>query len=64
VEKGLLIVAGWVGLGGILSELVWFGFYTWWSANPYYAKVFLISALAKIIILFLYLRFIKFMERP
>jgi hypothetical protein len=64
VPKGLLLIAGWAGLGGILSQLVWVGDYTWWNPNTSYATTFGISAIAQTVILLLYLRFIKFMERP
>jgi hypothetical protein len=64
VPKGLLLIAGWAGLGGILSQLVWVGYYTWWNSNASYATTFGISAIAQTVILLLYLRFIKFMERP
>jgi hypothetical protein len=64
VEKGPLLVAGWAGFGGILCQLVWVGFYTWWNPNTHYAGLFAISAGFQVIILLLYLRFIKFMERP
>lgn len=64
VPKGLLLIAGWAGLGGILSQLVWVGYYAWWNPNTSYATTFGISAIAQTVILLLYLRFIKFMERP
>ena len=64
VPKGLLLIAGWAGLGGILCQIAWVGYYTWWNPNQSYATTFGISAAAQTVILLLYLRFIKFMERP
>ena len=64
VPKGLLLIAGWAGLGGILCQITWAVYYTWWNPNPSYAGIFGIAVVAQIVILLLYLRFIKFMERP
>jgi hypothetical protein len=64
VPKGLLLVAGWTGFGGILGAITWVCYYTWWNPNPSYAGIFGIAVVAQTVILLLYLRFIKFMERP
>lgn len=64
VNRGLLAFA-WISFaGGLLNQAIWVGYYVWWQPNLHYATVFGIAGLVNIPLFLLYLRFIKFMERP
>ena len=64
VLKGPLVVIGIAWLGGMLGGLVWWGYYTFFDPQPRYALVFLISLVVGVVTFGVFLRFIKFMERP
>ncbi|MCE9587562.1 MAG: MFS transporter [Verrucomicrobia bacterium] len=64
VPKGLVLVALSAGIGGLLGNLAWIGYYSWWERNMHYVTVFSIAAISTAAILVFYVRFVKFMERP
>ena len=64
VNWGLLSFAFISYLGTLISAVVWVSYYVWWQPNPHYALLFGISGLTTVPLFLLYLRFVKFMERP
>ena len=64
VPKGLLLIAGWSALGGLLGSASWLCYYIWWEYNLHHATVFAIAAGISVVIFVAYVRFVKYMERP
>ena len=64
VLKGPLVVIGIAWVGGLLSALTWWGYYSFFEPQPRYAIVFLLSAILSLVLFGFFLRFLKFMERP
>ena len=64
VNWRLLSFAGLSFLGGLIGSGIWVGYYLWWCPNPKYALYFAIAGGYSILMFLVYLRFVKFMERP
>jgi len=64
VNGWLLSFAGLNFLGGLIGSGIWIGYYLWWCPNPRYALYFAVAGGYSILMFLVYLRFVKFMERP
>jgi MFS family permease len=64
VNHKLLSFAWLAFAGGLVCTVIWVAYYVWWNPNPRYAWLFGISGLSSVPLFWLYLRCVKFMERP
>jgi len=64
VQRGLLLVVGIAFTGGLLSSLAWWIYYTFFAHQPHDAGIWLAAMCLNIFLFLVYIRFIKFMERP
>jgi MFS family permease len=64
VNRGLLAFS-WISfLGMPICAAIWVSYYVWWQPNLHYALLFGIGGLSSVPLFWLYLRLMKFMERP
>jgi hypothetical protein len=63
--NGKLLAFAWISFAGLLlGSAIWVGYYVWWQPNLRYAFLFGVAALVNILLFWLYVRFVRFMERP
>jgi MFS family permease len=63
--NGKLLAFAWISFAGLLlGSAIWVGYYVWWQPNLRYALLFGVAGLVNILLFWLYLRFVRFMERP
>jgi MFS family permease len=66
--SGLLMPMVWftriIVIGWVVTGLTWIGYYTYYEPKPDYVKIFCLNTGISFTVYLIYLRFMKFMERP
>jgi maltose/moltooligosaccharide transporter len=64
VNWRLLTFAGLACLGILIGYVIWIGYYLWWCPNLRYAVCFAVALGCSVLLFVIYVRFVKYMERP